>query len=207
MTQVLVLDKTWTPLEWIDTDEAITRQAKGLVIDILGDELIHYRGGENSITHKQSELFTGSIIVVNGLAKIRRTGHGLNNQALFQRDRYMCAYCGGVFKHADLTRDHVMPVSQGGPDTWNNVVTACKKCNNIKDDLLPGDKLGHGMPGPQGTGYMAPLYLPYVPCQAEAIIMKGKNILADQMRFLLERITHKERSRIYRDYAPSLGLQ
>ena len=201
--QVLVLDKSWVPHEWITRDEAITREAKGQVLDHLGDDLITYRGGDNSVTKAQSELMTTSIIVIEGESKMKRAKTpGLTNSSLFQRDRYMCAYCSGLFTSQDLTRDHVHPVSKGGADVWMNVVTACKACNNLKGDLLPGQQLPHGQYSPQGTRTMDPLYLPYVPCKAEHMIMRNRAILADQMAFLLGRIANKDRSRVYRDLAP-----
>ena len=49
------------------------------------------------------------------------------------RDRYRCAYqrpdiCLGKA----TTIDHVRPKAQGGPDDWDNVVAACRKCNHKK---------------------------------------------------------------------------
>lgn len=202
---VLALDKNWTPHSWISKNDAITLEAKGLIIEHVGDDLITYRGGENSLTHQQSELMTASIIVVDGAADMRKyKTPALTNTALFQRDRFMCAYCGGLFANLDLTRDHIMPVSKGGADVWMNVVTACKSCNNLKGDLLPGKLLPAGMYSPQGTRSMDPLYVPYIPCRAEAMIMRNRAIKADQMAFLLSRIVNKERSRVYRDFAPKL---
>jgi uncharacterized protein YllA (UPF0747 family) len=46
---------------------------------------------------------------------------------------------------------------------------------------------------------MEPLYVPYVPCKAEHMILKNRHIKADQMEFLLERVKNKK-SRIF-DYA------
>jgi hypothetical protein len=64
----------------------------------------------------------------------------LTQRNLFLRDRYTCQYCGRQRKDLDekeyLTRDHIIPVARGGKDSWTNVVTACKKCNNIKADYL-----------------------------------------------------------------------
>lgn len=201
--KVLALDKSWNPHSWISKDAAITLEAKGLVIDHIGDDLITYRGGENSLTHQQSELMTASIIVIAGESESKRfKSPSLTNSSLFQRDRFICAYCAGLYAPQALTRDHVKPVSKGGADAWMNVVTACKACNNMKGDLLPGSFLPHGMLSPQGTRTMDPIYLPYVPCRAEAMIMRERTIRADQMAFLLSRITNKARSRIYNDLAP-----
>jgi hypothetical protein len=41
----------------------------------------------------------------------------------------MCAYCGET---SDLTLDHIIPLSKGGPDLPENIVQACKKCNCSK---------------------------------------------------------------------------
>ena len=48
-----------------------------------------------------------------------------------------CYYCDGPHKAAELTMDHVVPISRGGKTTKGNVVPACKPCNNKKKQLLP----------------------------------------------------------------------
>lgn len=49
------------------------------------------------------------------------------------RDGRTCAYCGG---HGD-TVDHIVPQSRNGQDTWDNLITACRDCNNRKADRTP----------------------------------------------------------------------
>ena len=56
---------------------------------------------------------------------------------LFLRDHFTCQYCGQHFPTHDLTFDHVIPRSKGGPTTWENVVTACAPCNLRKASHLP----------------------------------------------------------------------
>lgn len=85
-------------------------------------------------------------VLMNYVVKARPTYRSpaqLNNKNLFIRDRYKCVYCG---RHKSelrdgerLTRDHVHPQSLGGSDTWDNVVTACSKCNNKKADYKLSD--------------------------------------------------------------------
>ena len=53
---------------------------------------------------------------------------------LFLRDRFQCQYCG---TGKDLTFDHVVPRSQGGRTTWENVATACAPCNLKKGGRTP----------------------------------------------------------------------
>lgn len=48
-----------------------------------------------------------------------------------------CHYCNGTFPPEELTMDHIVPVARGGKSSRNNVVAACKECNNQKKYLLP----------------------------------------------------------------------
>lgn len=49
----------------------------------------------------------------------------------------LCHYCGKNFPPAELTMDHVVPITRGGKSTRGNLVPACKECNNRKKYLLP----------------------------------------------------------------------
>lgn len=60
----------------------------------------------------------------------------VNRREVLRRDHHSCQYCGSS-KH--LTLDHVIPRSKGGPHTWDNVVTACERCNSRKSDRTPGE--------------------------------------------------------------------
>ncbi len=75
----------------------------------------------------------------------RRFRRQVTNTFLFARDRYRCQYCGR-FQHElktreSLTRDHLIPISRGGLNEWNNVVTACSPCNTRKANRMP-DEIG-----------------------------------------------------------------
>ena len=61
----------------------------------------------------------------------------LNRRNLFARDRNQCQYCGRGFPTADLSIDHILPRTQGGRDTWENLVCACIKCNARKGGRTP----------------------------------------------------------------------
>jgi 5-methylcytosine-specific restriction endonuclease McrA len=50
------------------------------------------------------------------------------------RDNYCCQYCGQRYRSSELTMDHVVPRSQGGQRTFENIVSACRPCNNKKAD-------------------------------------------------------------------------
>lgn len=48
-----------------------------------------------------------------------------------------CYYCGRQVKPSELTMDHLIPLSRGGRSVRENLVPACKECNNKKKYLLP----------------------------------------------------------------------
>jgi 5-methylcytosine-specific restriction endonuclease McrA len=54
-----------------------------------------------------------------------------------KRSSGICYYCGGKFKPAELTMDHLVPIARGGKSVPGNVVPACKECNTKKKYLLP----------------------------------------------------------------------
>jgi 5-methylcytosine-specific restriction endonuclease McrA len=71
----------------------------------------------------------------------RRFRRQVTNTFLFARDDYKCQYCGrhrGQLKGRQfLTRDHIIPLSRGGDNSWQNLVASCSPCNNRKGDRLP----------------------------------------------------------------------
>lgn len=58
----------------------------------------------------------------------------LTRKNVLRRDRHRCQYCGN---REHLTIDHVQPKSRGGKDTWENLVTACSRCNARKGSRTP----------------------------------------------------------------------
>ncbi len=49
----------------------------------------------------------------------------------------ICHYCGKKFPFKQLTMDHLVPLARGGRSTRDNLVPACKNCNNLKKSMLP----------------------------------------------------------------------
>ena len=49
----------------------------------------------------------------------------------------VCHYCGLEVGRAQLTMDHVVPLSRGGKSRKGNIVPCCKDCNSKKKYLLP----------------------------------------------------------------------
>ena len=179
---VLALDISGMPRKWISFDDAITYQAKNLVAWSLGNVVAKYNGGTQKDGNR-SYLETRSIIAVRGSGFHPKTYPtvGLSNKTLFARDQNICAYCGDQFSYGMLSREHIIPRSKGGPDVWTNCVTACKRCNQRKGDRTPEQ------------AHMELLYLPYAPNHYEHLILLNRNILADQMEYLISGVPKTSR--------------
>lgn len=78
------------------------------------------------------------IVRLLGYDKLPRMRVKLNRRNLFARDQNRCQYCGRKFSPSELSLDHVVPRSQGGAATWQNLVCACMKCNVRKGGRTPG---------------------------------------------------------------------
>ncbi|ASV44375.1 hypothetical protein PBI_SCTP2_360 [Salicola phage SCTP-2] len=172
--KVLLLDKTGFPNRWIMPDDAAVIITNGRVAWSFGDTLTTLHGGYNRISYTQSTLDIPSVIALDGVMKMRGKCPPLSNDSLFLRDQHLCLYCGKGFTKSKLTRDHIFPQSRGGKSTWDNLATACFRCNNHKKNNCTPEEAG-----------MELIALPYKPNIAEYLILKAQGrILEDQMNFL-----------------------
>lgn len=182
---VLQLDSAGNPQCWITHEKAAYYYTKELVAWTMNASDFVLHGGINAASQKQSELKMETIIAVKGKVTSRQLEQmnkvPLTNRTLFRRDRQVCAYCGQEYAPSDLSRDHIIPDSRGGPNTWMNVVTACNSCNKLKDNRTPQE------------AHMPLLYVPYVPNRAEYLILQNRKILADQMDFLIAKVPKESR--------------
>ncbi len=181
---ILKLDAGGLPVGWIRWQTAVTLYARDRVCWETGEERFVVHGGVSASTGLRSQLSVGSIIAVADRSH-RFEGNAplLTNRTLFQRDHNLCLYCGRQFSVQHLTRDHVVPASRGGENIWENCVTACRSCNQRKDDRTP-EEAG-----------MKLLAVPYTPNLAEYLILSNRRILADQMEFLLAFARKQQRLR------------
>ena len=181
--KILRLNIAGQPIDWVSWQEAVCLYARDIVVWTVGDPVLHIRGGHSRFDSSPSSVEIHSIIACDGRVVSKdQVVPPLTNKALFGRDRSTCLYCGKEHLDQDLTRDHVMPVSRGGRDTWDNVVAACKRCNHFKGNRLLQDI------------NLDLLALPYIPNFSEylALINSGR-ILGDQMDFLKKSFTANSR--------------
>lgn len=183
---ILRLDITGQPLRWIPWQQAVMLQTKEMIAWDAGDTVFTFRGGINRVTGRRSQVRVNSIIAVRGAPRYQRGKESvppLSNRELFLRDDHLCMYCGKQLAEHLLTRDHLIPLSQGGKDCWSNVVTACRSCNHAKGARTPEE------------AHMPLLAVPFVPNRAEYLVLSNRRILWDQMEFLRKRFRQGSRLR------------
>lgn len=192
---ILSVNAGGEPTGWITYEDSAYYYAKDKVLWSLGKHKVVLRGGTNSKTGLQSVLEMDTIIAIDhsySPFKYKKTGApSLTNKTLFERDRNICAYCGAKYHGKDLTRDHIMPSSKGGKDSWDNCVASCKPCNNWKGDRTPEE------------ADMQLLYVPYTPSYHEHLILQNRKILRDQMDYLMKGVS--KNSRMYQEFVPEVA--
>ncbi len=62
-----------------------------------------------------------------------------NRIKIYERDAYTCQHCRKQLTRFTATLDHVTPVSRGGDNGFNNIITACRECNSKKNVRPLGD--------------------------------------------------------------------
>jgi 5-methylcytosine-specific restriction endonuclease McrA len=84
-----------------------------------------------------SEIQVPRVIRLLGYEKLPRQTVKFNRRNIFARDHNQCQYCGKKFPTTDLSLDHIVPRSQGGVSSWENIVCACINCNVKKGGRTP----------------------------------------------------------------------
>ncbi len=135
----LALNASYEPLTIVPARRAVrlVLEQKAEILEVDGDRA--FRSEREEVPCPQV------IRLVRFVHVPRRFRRQVTNTFLFARDGYACQYCG---RHRNdlrgrqfLTRDHILPISRGGGNSWDNVVTSCSPCNNRKGNHLP-DEVG-----------------------------------------------------------------
>ena len=122
--QVLLLNNTYEALNILTIQRAMKLVSKGIVsIEEISDRKIHSAMNEYEVP---------SVIRMLRYISIPHRAVNLKRKNIFLRDKFVCQYCGKIHNPNDLTIDHLIPRSKGGSNSWENVVTACRKCNQKK---------------------------------------------------------------------------
>jgi 5-methylcytosine-specific restriction endonuclease McrA len=128
-TDVPVLNQDYQPLSIC----SVQRSVKLLFLEKA--ELLH-DDPDKVIRTVDDEYSYPSVIRLRRYINLPYARIVLSRRNIMKRDRHTCQYCG---TKSDLTLDHVFPRSRGGEDSWENLVTACNKCNVKKGNRTPDE--------------------------------------------------------------------
>jgi 5-methylcytosine-specific restriction endonuclease McrA len=136
---VLVLNQNFEPLN-------VCNVRRALVL-VLGGKAEVLELNHQIVRSATMSFHCPSVIRLSHLIKRPRPRARLSRREVFIRDNYTCQYCGT--RTRDLTLDHVIPRSKGGPHTWDNLVSACRGCNHRKGGKHLNETRMHLMRSPR----------------------------------------------------------
>ncbi|HMO02248.1 MAG TPA: HNH endonuclease [Oligoflexia bacterium] len=129
MQAVLLLNASFEPLKVISWQRAVTMFFSGKVEVI--EEYDH------QIRSVSIVIKAPAVVRLLKLVKIGRRSPPLSRTNILARDQFTCQYCRKELSSKEATLDHIIPRSQGGTTSWENIVCACPDCNRQKGGRTP----------------------------------------------------------------------
>ncbi len=145
-TSVLVLNRSFQPVQVTSARRAFTLLYKDAAqaMDELGETYdfcswaaTRPRDGDDVVCTVRWALRVPRVLRLVHYDRLPRAIVTLSHRNVMLRDQFTCQYCGSAPAHNELNIDHVIPRSQGGADSWENLVTACRPCNLRKGGRTP----------------------------------------------------------------------
>lgn len=129
--QTLVLNAGFEPMDMISWQRAICL--------ILTEKAEMVSGHSETIRTVTKEFTMPSVIRLKRYVQLYQRMRTIrcSRKNIFSRDHHVCQYCEIKVVGNDATVDHVVPRSKGGGSTWDNLVTACRRCNIKKGSKKP----------------------------------------------------------------------
>ena len=146
-SNVLVLNRCYQPINIINVKRAFSLLYQGLAkavdtqyrtfgFEDWAELSAHVDGGPVIRTVNQS-FIAPRVIILQFFDKMPRKQVRFSRQNIYLRDNLTCQYCAKKKSRSELNLDHVIPKSQGGKSTWENIVCSCIKCNLRKGGRTP----------------------------------------------------------------------
>ena len=147
---VLVLNRNWQAIAITTPAQAFAQMATDAAtgLDIhSGDWMVpvkwddwrglEVRDGDLSVGVAHGRVRVPTVLVLCRYNKVPIHSPKLNSRNIWLRDGGVCQYSGRVLKPGEGNIDHIIPVSRGGANSWENCVLSCKKLNQKKADKTP----------------------------------------------------------------------
>lgn len=145
-TRVLVLNRYYQPVRLTTAKRAFVLLYAGIALAVdEGGEAYDFeawfrlpvRDDDDALPIVGGSLRVPRIVHLCRYELVPRAPVRLTRRNLMLRDEFQCQYCAKRPNLRELNIDHILPRSRGGPDTWENLVTACRSCNLRKGWRTP----------------------------------------------------------------------
>ncbi len=142
---VLVLNRSFLPvhittarrafcLMYRGTAHAVNEHYETFDFDSWSEQDVN---GYDAVGVVQGWVPVPRVILLTAFDRVPTRQVRFNRSNVFARDRNTCQYCGRRSTRSQLNLDHVVPRSQSGRSTWENVVCSCIECNRRKGGRTP----------------------------------------------------------------------
>ena len=129
--QVLVLNAGYEPLSLVSVRRAI--------VLLLREKAEMLEATQQMLSGANFSMPEPLVIRLVHYVRLPHRRVPATRTAIMLRDAFTCQYCGSTPGRHELTVDHVIPRSRGGRHDWTNLVTACKRCNQVKGSAMPDE--------------------------------------------------------------------
>lgn len=151
--RILVLNRLWQPVNIVGVKRgfSLLMQEHAQAIDTASgafqildaEEWIAYSVQHppvrdcDSVQTIRMRIRIPSVLLLRVFDRVPSKEVKFNRRSIFERDGFVCQYCGVPHGESDLNLDHVIPRDQGGKTSWENIVTSCLRCNTRKANRMP----------------------------------------------------------------------
>ena len=145
-TKVLILNRSYLPIHVTSVRRAFSLLYQGLAravnqqyqtFDFESWSDLSVSVHDESVGLVNRIIRVPRVILLVGYDRVPKRRIRFSRYNIFARDRNTCQYCGKKFPRSELNLDHVIPRSQGGTSSWENVVCSCHDCNRRKGGKTP----------------------------------------------------------------------
>jgi 5-methylcytosine-specific restriction endonuclease McrA len=142
--QTLVLNRNWQPVHVTTVVRALVLLWNESARVVEPEDFVLYSweewaalpavDGSPCIRTGRARLRVPEVLALTHYDKVPRSVVAFSRRNVAKRDHHTCQYCGVQPGSDELTIDHIVPRSRGGPSNWTNCVAACVTCNARKAD-------------------------------------------------------------------------
>ncbi|HEX4803666.1 MAG TPA: HNH endonuclease [Myxococcaceae bacterium] len=144
-TSVLVLNRIYQPVHVTSVKRAFSLLYQGIA-KAIDDQYKLYEFSDwaelsaaehDSVGTINRRIRIPRVLVLSAYEHLPKGRVRFSRLNIYARDGDTCQYCGHKLARNELNLDHVIPRSQGGKTSWENVVCSCVPCNLRKGGRTP----------------------------------------------------------------------